>query len=352
MKAAIALIALAIAGQATKTYTNKNLGLMLTYPADWLAVKRKTHQELQVPLENGMVGTVEIFEAAYRGTKESWQALQKEVAVTMKRTIERQWEEEILGVPLLMTSQKFEEKGNPRVALVGLFHNLSTKKLQFRIVAPAAGAAEAESKWREVLQSIRTFDGELPKPEDGKTPPPKAADGSAKPSPKPVDKPSTRWAAEAGFGQNRGKQIASEVKFGEASMSLGLPVGWKAVSGDASVSLINETLGLDAKLSLESLDNAGSKTAIKLAAASLADFDQVRKRVDVGPRISLAGNRTWTVVRFGGNSKGPRSEFLVVAEGYDLIWSLQSLSPFEEGSAQYKALVQLADQIIVKPAAQ
>src|SRR4051812_15977869 len=129
--AAIALLALGFQGQndATtqvdpnmRTYTNTELGLSFNYPKSWKVTKVKVRNRTKFDITNPKTwrpastdnttrfllpvegskqdGTLEIYSAQFFAETDIWQYSQKDINDQMKRPVLRQWQEEILGVPL------------------------------------------------------------------------------------------------------------------------------------------------------------------------------------------------------------------------------------------------------------
>src|SRR5258708_30520995 len=104
------------------TYSNPKLGLMFSYPKNWALLTNKKGETAGVmPIEGStQAAHIEIYAIAYDKEKSVWQVGQDTINKTMKHDVVRQWEEEILGVPLLLTKMAYNNKTGSNVLLPGL----------------------------------------------------------------------------------------------------------------------------------------------------------------------------------------------------------------------------------------
>lgn len=154
-----------------QTWVDKTLGLAMQLPKAWQIKKGKDMTQILVPLGTVKArGLIEVFPTQYRESQESWQLVQKTVNDNMHREIEKQWTEEILGTPILMTRLRYDLNGDPTMTLIGLMYSRYENKLHFRLTAPAAYYDNVETQWRNCLLSLHTLSGELPNVEDPNQP--------------------------------------------------------------------------------------------------------------------------------------------------------------------------------------
>lgn len=151
----------------TATYNNFVLNLAFSYPKSWSVStnNKKETTKMTIPLGGSTKATVEIFDAIYGAEPDAWQKVQIDINKQLGREIVRQWQEEILGVPMLFTKVHYYDKGVDTQALTGLLYNRSYKKLLLRMVAPTGSYDAVELDLRNALQSLRTLNGSTLKPE-------------------------------------------------------------------------------------------------------------------------------------------------------------------------------------------
>lgn len=307
---AAALVATSIAAfawsqpaPATRTYTNKALGLAFDHPGSWsVATTRK--DEATFRLSEGVV--VELFPSTYRQEAASWQALQVQISKNLDRTVERQWEEEILGVPLLMTKIAYEVQGQPTKTLVGLLYTSSANKLLFRLTAPAVAFDEAEARWREALQTLRTTTGQLPTTDDPSRPVAPPPTPTAEPRPLAPKAAAPRVAIAP-------KSVA--VQSGGVAVELRFPDGWTAEGAEGGFTLKHPSLAGSLRVAVNALLDSPTpdKALASAAAESLREFDAVAKRIDSRPRDNRALAKVLEVRRTGTAAGAART--LVLATG-------------------------------------
>src|SRR4051812_31553063 len=82
----------------TATYINSRLDLRLSYPKTWqVSTNKKGETRVLVPVEGSSEkALLEIFPVSFRSDASVWQLSQVGVNKTMKREIDRQWQEELL----------------------------------------------------------------------------------------------------------------------------------------------------------------------------------------------------------------------------------------------------------------
>lgn len=275
----------------TNTYRDRALGLSFEHPKDWRVSKERLFTLIEIPLAEGRLAQVELFSAEYRGTAEKWQELQKEINVTMDRPVERQWEEEILGVPMLLTKLAYTSGDRPTVTIVGLLYSATPEKMQFRLNAPAEQADAAQQAWWGALLTLRTTSGLLPSGEDPTRPLTELQPEMEKPTivlrkPDPVV-----TALRPGV----------RVPFG--GMTVQLLEGW-TLSENGTLQG-KETAGT---LSLEVFEGDGDVAGPKLeeaAAKALLDFDAVSVRTDVQAKTARSGALVASIWRDGKGANGP-----------------------------------------------
>lgn len=159
----ISLIATVMAFQANdvKVYESKPTDLKFSYPSEWKLKKDRLSDEFSFVVEGKPV-TVQVMVTEMSYPKEHWQEVNREINNTSNRQVLRQWEEELLGVPLLLMRVRDTNKAEPQIILTGLLYGARAQKMLFRLNAPEAISAQAESIWTNVLLSSNTISGVMP----------------------------------------------------------------------------------------------------------------------------------------------------------------------------------------------
>lgn len=345
------LLALALglsqAGAPVATYAEPRAGVQLSYPTAWNLKKNKRGGGvLTMTLPGGGQATVALNTSTYRGTVEEWEALQKQVAEQGKRTFREQDDQELLGVPLVLTAVDYSEGVKERTALTGLLYTRTNEKFTFILVADRDAFADARVVFQPVLESLRTFDGAAPKPETpGATIDPKA-EIPAKPTPPP-----TRPRV---FPDDRNRApdqdfVSPPFKIGERSAVV-LGSDELQIATEGSVTTVRRgDAALALTLSLPA--DAASPTAALVGAANeeLALFDTVAVREDGLFRKNRAGANVATVLRRGTKGGSEKVRLLVLLDATDLYGLAQLEWPsFAAYRKDRKAVLDLIDRVSLR----
>lgn len=281
-----------------------DLGLAITHPKTWQINTVKKTQDLKVliPIEgSSQKAVLELYNVSFNSEKDVWQLGQKAINDRMKRELMRQWEEEFLGVPMLLTKVSFVDKSGPQILLTGLIYSRTNKKLMFRLAASPDDYDKAEFAWRETMNTIRT--GRPLKPEDP----------TQKPDPK--DPVKTQLPAPAIVKPN---SLDPEVKITKPPVAIAatvsgrkvelrIPGEWAGkVEEDGTVTLTNPDITGGVKVVLASgLDSDPAPRALlKSSSKTLGDFQKVAKRDESTPEKNRAGAMIASVWRTGTNAQG------------------------------------------------
>lgn len=221
----------------------------------------------------------------------------------LKRTVDRQWQEEVLGSPMLMTRIFYTVKSEPMATLVGLMYRSHPKKLNFRLTASSSVYEEAEKAWREALLSLRTMSGAMPETEN----PDRIVETPIVPPKVEKPKPQVTFSAK---GPTPSKLYRGPVKVPARAAGkdvlLLLPDGWRAdPDGDA---FVLSRKGLNGSVRVEvagTLDSPPADRALlAVAAKTLGEFAQVSMRDESRPVTTKAGALLRTVRREGRSMEG------------------------------------------------
>lgn len=283
-----ALLFVSLFAQSTDkvVYRDTKLGLQFEYPKTWKVRRDRYSAIFEIPLGSAQTATVQLYNAKFKGTVDDWQLVQAEINRSMKRTVDRQWQEDLLGVPLLMTRISYEEGNRPTFAMVGLLYSSFEEKMHFRLSSSAETAEAAESQWREALLTLRTITGELPGVENPNLP-------SVKPEP---EKPTTVLKPkEEKKTFVRGTEPATLTVDG-TSFRLLLGKGWSLADGKLVHPNLKGEILVQAKIGLP--EEAGN-ALLTVAKEALGDFDSVRLREDPKPMEAPSGGLIGRVFRTG-----------------------------------------------------
>lgn len=315
-----------------KLFQSPALDLQFTYPDVWKVQKTRVGFVFTIPVQGDPKGaTVEVIEASFRDAREKWQEAQLKVNENMRRAVDRQWQEEILGVPLLLTKISYTQQGTAVTSLVGLLYSATPSKLQFRLTAPTVSYDEMEMGWRNVLLNLRTISGTMPAVEDPSKPaPPEPKKGDTKPDTKvnaPVPKPKPPIRLEPAW-KSQGKRtlapVPIECRAGGRATVLRVPNGWSgSLQEDRIVLTHPEVAGSVVVEPLSTIDSpAPERKLILSAGATISAFTAIQRREDLPPIRNRAGATVLVVRRIGSSAAGPRTEVQAVGSLGELYWLL------------------------------
>lgn len=313
----------------TKTYENSAIGFSIRYPSEWQATEKSDEAWFRIPLKEGAgVAALHIVATRFNADSDIWQKSQENINKQMGLEVVRQWKEEILGVPLLLTSVRGGPGkmaaaikavpglpgDQPLLTLVGLVYSASNQKMLFRLTAPESHFSEAELAFRKTLESLRTSNGQLPTPEDPTRKPeviPTAGpSGELPPTRTPIG---TAPAPSAGTKTERAPKVY-ETEGAARKVGFYYPEGWTVeAKEDGSTVLKHDATGFTLGLAIRStLDSEPPMRALLRASSeSLRNFDEVVSRDESKPRKNAAGAMVTRIWRTGKNANGP----LVSLEG-------------------------------------
>lgn len=297
-------VILGLQGAQLKSYVSPDLDLGFKYPSKWQLTTKKGDAKFTIPIKTN-TATLEVFRSTFRGTSEEWQAIQDNVNKSLHRTVEKQWQEEILGVPLLLTKIRFQQGAEEIETLTGLLYSARAKKLLFRLTSPAQTFDEAEEAFRSALVTLQTTSGELPKTDDPDVPLPTGTE-----KPVPVKKPPVVISANAGKGKFRLAAQKVSTKAGGAVVEWRLPQGFRVQPEGLEFVVKHDRLRGQLTVSVNSeLDSPKPDAALVAASGeSLKQFQAVALREEPAPRVNEAGSTISFVRRKGTTDLG---EFVI-----------------------------------------
>lgn len=298
------LIAAALLGQSgdVKKFRDTKMGIEFDYPKTWNFRKERLYSVIEFPVAEGKTAEVQLLNTNFRQASADWQNIQVEINNSMKRTIERQWEETILGVPLLMTKLSYLQGDRDLVTLVGLLYTKTPEKLNFRLTTDRVVADQAEQMWRQVLNTLRTTDGNLPVAEDPTT---KVEERTVIEPPTNADKVHVFAPEDPEAKQNlRGAQKTMITAIGK-EMELWLPKGWTAELVEGRYNLKHDDLKGTASFAVEPGGVLQARASLgSLMNTSQSRFSTISIRKESEPSGTKAGCVLLTAERHGkeGNS--------------------------------------------------
>lgn len=290
----------------TRVYERRETDVRFVYPAEWRFRRERLFDLIEFQ-SGGKTVRVQLIGTEFGGAKGQWQEFTRQVNEQNGRTVLRQWEEELLGVPLMLTRVRSGGGEASEVILTGLLMSRRKEKFLFRLTAPEAVAEEAERTWFSTLLNMTTLSGKLPDEElpavaagsgaGGAA----AAGGSGRPQRVIVLRPETGGPVEVVRAPVRLVLAEAQGIFGY------VPTGWALDTGeDGSLSLVKG--GVRAGLRFGTGDDAaGSRELRRLVGERLSGFAVVSRRDALAPSANAAGfrvARTWRVGPASGGGEG------------------------------------------------
>jgi hypothetical protein len=302
---------------ATKTYQSKPHNLQLDIPAAWKVQPTRNGTNLIVSGTKSPA-RVELYVTNYQGTSDDWQNLRKQVNSDMNRKIDRQWEEILLGVPLLMIRVNYNDpkEGGDISMLDGLLFANTSRKFQFRLFAKPDEIAGVEEQWRNSMTTLRTMEGNLPEKEDGL---------SNAPASEPIARPgeSIRLQPRKNSDVKLGPVSAAFTVSGRSG-EMRLPQGWNVAGEAERRTLSHKDFPGEIKVLISSiLDSPVPSAAILDEARRGADrFKTVASRENFGPIVNKAKTPYWLTVRKGRTETEDLVQMISVVDIKDFYWTL------------------------------
>jgi hypothetical protein len=336
-------------GQDTVTYTNPDLNLTFSYPKTWTLTTKASEANARIPLEGSDDPAIlEIRSVPYFSEPEGWQEVQASLAKSSRRELVKQWQEELLGVPILLTKTQYAERGVDKTRQTGLLYSATRKKLVYHLTAPTKHFDQAETAFKTALQSLRTIDGSTPQPEvPGREKGP--YDPGVDTRPPLIIKP-----PEAAKRQYVKGPVTVACSAAGQNLLLRLPAGWTAEKGEGDkVTVKHSQLSAPLTVTIQStLDGDLPERAIlKVGSAELANFTKVDKREDARNRENKAGARIFSALRSGTTANGMLITTDAAGLTGDYYWMMSArwTSP-EAYRSDMRLLAVLMQEMSVEPA--
>lgn len=354
------------------TFTDAALGLSFAHPTTWTTVATPVPVEpkgkgnrFRLPggkktekrPDDGMVtfripgaagappSELTIVRASFSGTPELWQQIQADTNRNQKRDVERQWQQEILGVPLLLTRIAYDQDGTATTTVTGLLYNASAYKLDFRLTGPTAGFDAAQYQFTQAMETLRTTTDTLPTAQE----PGKQIAAPVLPGPD-VKHPIFTGSKAA----PKVAPLALPVTVGGRKMVLHVPEGWTLDKVDADSAILRNPAvkdGVTVKLYAAATAPRPGEALSAAANKTLDEYKTVDLREDSGGKPNAAGNPMMAVWRRGTAAKGPYAtmDAVVSAGDYYMLFALHP-TPGEDLSHERKVVQTMLDAVGLEPA--
>lgn len=330
-------------------FDHLDTGFQLTVPREWKMSKtRDSHRFTFNVTGTDRTALLEVYAAVFSGDITTWNAVQTNAAKQLKREIARQWQEEILTVPMLMNRITWEEKnGISKTSDSGLIYADTRRKFLWKLTSHTDDIELANTQVRNVLQSIRTGDGKLPKVFDPTIPVSEDLRRPDRPDRKTVWKPPTNSVKEPVKGDKEFDATAGNIPV--VIRYLG---EWTFVADGNG--LVASHPGVDGKVTLRAYSALESdppgKALLRQAGQSLGRFEKVGKREEYGPERSGSGGQIMTIWREGTATEGLLFGFEAVAATGDYYVLLSWSTPDAKTAiAQRDLIAKLAQSLSVEP---
>jgi hypothetical protein len=306
LKVAI-LFASILAAQETAVYKDDLLRLSFTYPTTWTVTKKqKDTTTFSLPIENTSDrATLEITRAVFHSEPEIWQLVQTHANKQLQREVVRQWQQEILGVPMLLTQIRFSEKGVTMATQTGLLYTRTPQKMLFRLTGPESDFDKVQFEFQNALQTLRSFDEGGLTPEDPSKP--------AVSAPTTVEKIDVRPPKKVTFEEKKPDNelivgpVVADIEVSTRKLVARLPKGWtvEEVQGNHFVARHPDLSKPVAVQVYSLLDSDPPKNALfKKSSETLNDYKSVAQRQDAADKATRGGMTMNAVWRNGESAEG------------------------------------------------
>ncbi len=311
----VAILVLAGQQNDTRTYRDDKLGLMFQHPKAWAVRKERLYSVIEFATPGGAKIQVQIQNSSFRATKEDWQQIQKDVNITNRREVLRQWEEELLGVPLLLTSLQYTEVSGSVRQLIGLLYTKSNEKLLYRVISPAEAADEAEAMWKSAILTLRTTSGVLPDVEN--------PDNPVVPEKKPV-KPDKIITMKQTDGKPSKPVKAPKINGVEAlgqRVNVLTPEGWTVTKEGEIYTMTHPEVTGKVLIELGNITESAAKPLLLMSSGKLLSrFDSVALRTETPGGYNNAAFWICQVTRTGKAKEADLVLVQTIGAGAGLYW--------------------------------
>lgn len=324
-------------------------GFQLTVPREWKMTKTKNYHRFTIPITGtDRSATLDIFGVVFTGDIPTWQAVQTNSAKQNKRELVRQWQEEILTVPMLMSRTKWELKnGVVRSTEAGLIYADTRRKFLWLAEMNEQDFDAVSLQVRNVLQTIATEDGKLPKAFDPTTP---RSEDLRKPD-RPEKRTTWKQPDPGEKAPVKGDKMF-ETTAGNIPVILRYAGDWTLKTEDGVVTATHSgvTGGVKLRAYNAAENDPPGRMLLKQSGQALSLFDKVLKREEYGPERSTSGGQIMSIWRAGTAKEGAFHAFDVVGATGDYFWLLGWTSSDAKTALSQRDLVaKFAQSLSIEP---
>lgn len=306
-------------------------GFQFSYPKEWKLAKSRDHITLTIPYDDvKRTAQIEVYAVTFWSEIQIWQTAQATASKTDKREIVKQWQEEILTVPMLFSRTQWTDKdGESITADNSLIYAATRRRLAFRVVSKTVDWDRTEANFRTVLQSLK-WDGGIPKPLD----PSKQEQEYFVPEGRSKE---TIWRIPAKLPVDpvKGDQTIEATASGIALL-VRFATPWKSEGQDLGLAHPDVSGAVIVKAYTAAESDPPGKALMKASANSLDAFTKVLKREEKGPLTNRGGSTYGVIWRQGTGKEGPllSLDAVVSAGDYYVIVHWESNDPKASGRAK------------------
>jgi hypothetical protein len=333
------------------TFTEPYIGIQFSHPADWKVTKKaKDRTYLSVPVPGSSEpAELQIVHTQYHADKDLFQTVQLRINEQLKREVVRQWEQDVLGVPILFTRINYNQGGVARTTLTGLYYTRTPLKMLVRLDSREADYDNVAYVLMQALETLKMADGSTPRPDDPavtlETVPIKAPPIVA--PPRVIDGGKTETAVVKPGG-------SAAITVSERPLKLLFAEGWVAdkVEGN-NLTLTHPELSRPINVQVfTTLDSEPSRTALyKASSKSLSRYTKVDSREDKEKVKNKAGAVIATVWRIGKTSEGDLAEFHGAGDAGEYYFMLNyEQTDMAAYKSDRKLIESLVDLLTIEPA--
>ncbi len=327
------------------------IGLSFDCPKTWdVSSNKKAEVHIILPVPDAQTtATVDIYPTNFVSETNIWQLSQEGLAKSMKREIVRQWQEEVLGVPLLLTRVNYTERGNTKTSTTGLLYSDSPRKLMYRLVSAPEDFDKADYAWRTAMQTLRTYTNRPLTPQSpGKEPDPKIPDVLPDKPPKHI----VFDTHNTGARPIKKADKSFDMVIANRKVQLRYPADW-TFKQDANGVILLSNPGVANPVSITALStldsDAPQRALFKASSTTLDQFVKVDRREEAPSSTNLAGATLWTVWRTGKTTNGYlRTCDACVSLGDFYLLAGYKSTDATRSAAEQKLVENLLDQISVE----
>lgn len=334
------ILAAAILGmriQENKVYDNQTADIKFEYPAAWTLKRDRLYDELTFKVNDKTV-IVQLMSTEMDFPKEEWQSVNREVNQQNNREVIRQWEEELLGVPLLLMRVRDSKPQEPQIILSGLLYGARKQKFLFRLYAPESVAESAEQQWHTVLLSSNTLSGKLPSEALPAENPSATIDTGGGEVRVEILKPATGEPSKAEWG------TVSTLVDEQHGLHFYSPEGWTFKEN----SLSNGAIRVNLVVGLGS-DQVVRTAWLKQSGEALDRLAKVTSRIESEPAFTKAAFKGGTLIRRGVSEDKEIVQWLAYGASNGNFFILEWSGTPAEFEAAKDSLAQLHQYAAVAP---